>query len=225
MSELSREVEQKFRETSRRSAILSLIGAGVVIVGLLFATYGAIVESRKAEDKALLAMKRAELVAEQTRLAEEERREAERLREQLRLQAEVERLVWDGAELAGRGRITDAIRSYDLAIELNPNSAKAHQLRGYAHLRRAQIKPGAHPTDVADAVASLGKGVSLDPEHVWGHYNLALAYWEAGRKKDAVASVRRVLEIDPSFRSVISQDQQFVPFRESKEFLALTGTN
>lgn len=223
MNELSREIEQKFGSTSRRSAIISLIGAAIVIAGLLFATYGAIIESRKAEAEARLAVERALLAAEQARIAEKERLSAEHLREQLQRQEKAERLVWDGAELAARGLITEAIRLYDSAIELNPKRATALQLRGYALLRRAQITPDAHPTDLADAVASLEKAVSVDPQHTWGYYNLSLAYWEANRREEAVDSLRRLLALDPSFRSVISNDAQFTPFREFKDFVAIIG--
>lgn len=223
MSELSREIEHKFGSTSKRSAIISLIGAAIVIFGLLIATYGAIVESRKAEAEARLVKEHAAIAAEQTRIAEEERIAAEHLREQLQRQEKAERIVWDGAEFASRGLITEAIRLYDSAIELNPNNATAYQLRGYAQLRRAQITPDAHPSDLADSIASLEKAVSIDPKQPWSYYNLSLAYWEANRREEAIDSLRRLLALDPSFRSIIAKDVQFNPFRKSKNFVALIG--
>lgn len=221
MSELSREIEHKFRSTSRRSTIISFFGAAITIAGLLFTAYGAIVESRKAENEARLAIEHARKAAEQARIAEAERLATERLREQLDRQEKAERLVWEGSQLAGRGLISEAIALYDSAIELNPTSATALQLRGYALLRRAQITPDAYPSDLTNAIASLERAISVDPMHTWGYYNLALAYWEAGRRNDAVDILRRLLTLDHKFRSIISNDSQFKPFRKSKDFVAL----
>lgn len=223
MSELSPDIEQKVWKTSRRSAIITLIGAAIAIAGLLFTTYGAIVESHKADMEARLAEKREILAAEQARIADEKRLEAERLQEQLQRQEKAERLVWNGSELAARGLISEAIHLYDSAIELNPNNATAFQLKGYALLRRAQITPDAHPKDLENAVISLEKAISINPKHTWGYYNLSLAYWEAGRKEDAIDSLRRLLAFAPAFRSIISNDMQFKEFRKSKAFLALIG--
>ena len=221
MSELSHEIESKFRTTSKRSAIISLIGAAVTIVGLLFAGYGAISESRKAETEARLAMERAQQLAEQAKRAEAERLAAERLREQLLRQEKAESLIWEGAELASRGLITEAIEKYNSAIELNPKNATVFQLKGYALLRRAQIKSDSHASDLKDAIQSLEKSTFIDPQNTWGYYNLALAYWEDGRRDEAIDSLRHLLSLDSRFKSVISNDVQFNKFRSSKDFLSL----
>jgi tetratricopeptide (TPR) repeat protein len=85
------------------------------------------------------------------------------------------------------------------------------------------MAPGAHPEDNADAIAALQRSVELDPEFVWGHYNLALAYGAVGDVASAAASVRTLLEIDPSFEETIREDVQFRRLRQSTEFENLLG--
>jgi tetratricopeptide (TPR) repeat protein len=155
--------------------------------------------------------------------AETERARVEKeLQDKLNHQADAERLVVEGAQLASqRGRLSDAIALYNRGLQLNPDNAVAHQLLGYAYLRRAQLRRGSESTDLENAIRSLERAVALDPQYIWASYNLALAYWEAGRPQDAIAAVRRVLEIDPSFRSVITNDGQFARFRKSQDFRTL----
>jgi tetratricopeptide (TPR) repeat protein len=165
----------------------------------------------------------AQTIASNAPLVEKARSMANPLAEQER-KAKAERLLSNGVELAGRGRLTDAIALYDEAIKLSPQSANLFQFRGYALLRRSQMKPGTRPNDLRDAVVSLEQAVRLDPSNAWSHYNLSLAYWEEGDKERAVDEVRRVLQIDATFRDIIDKDVQFTPFRELSTFRSLMGT-
>lgn len=189
---------------SRRSAVLTAVAATAVISGLVISFVG----TRRSAETAL------ELAGD---VAEVEERAQQLEKEQVR-RTVAERRLSDGVELASRGRLTEAIALYDQAIDLNPESANAFQFRGYALLRRAQIRPELKDVDLPAAVASLERAVELDPNHIWGRYNLALAYWESGDTDRAVQEVRRVISIDPSFRGVISNDVQFRRFRASTEF-------
>jgi len=131
---------------------------------------------------------------------------------------EADRYLSDGIEYASRGRLSDAITAYKKAIEINPSSANAYQYLGYALLRRSQIMPGLYPSDLKDSVSALEKAVLLDPNHIWAHYNLSLAYLTAGKKEMAMDNIRRVIQLDPSFRGVISNDTQFNAFKDLSEF-------
>ncbi len=186
----------------------------IAVLGLVFSLLAGLGVSIEYRRTAYLAQLERERAAQQAAIAEA-------LQQRLARQSEAERFIIEGAQLASTGRISDAIARYTEAIQLNPESPVAHQLLGYAYLRRAQLKRGTEPTDLENAVQSLERAVQQDPEYVWASYNLALAYWEAGRHKDAIAAVRRVLEIDPSFREVIAKDAQFIRFRKSQEFREL----
>jgi len=134
---------------------------------------------------------------------------------------ESDQLIADGQELAGRGRLTDAIAKYDAAIQLNPDSEIAYSLRGYALYRRSMIPTARKPADLQDAIQSLEKAQNLNPNYVWSAYNLALAYWADGKKDLAVDAVARVLATKPDFRGIIAHDVQFKAFRSSSRFQTL----
>ena len=149
------------------------------------------------------------------------KREQEEAAARIRRQTEAERALSEGLRLVGQGKLSDGISFYEQSIQLNPESAVAHEYLGYAKLRRAQINRDAQPDDVQIAIQAFERAASLDPKYVWAPYNLALAYWQAGRKDEAVTQVKRVLELDPSFASVISKDRQFIKFRQSPAFREL----
>jgi tetratricopeptide (TPR) repeat protein len=85
-------------------------------------------------------------------------------------------------------------------------------LKGYSLLREGKVQ---------EAVAALGRSVEIDPDYIWGHYNLALAYWAAGDRPKAIAEVKEVLRIDPSFKDVIRNDGQFNRFNASPAYREL----
>jgi tetratricopeptide (TPR) repeat protein len=205
---------QRPARASRRWA-LALVATVILLLGFAAALWPrAAQQARLAREVQLERDRRIAAEAEQARVARE-------LQDKIRRQDEAERLVAEGAQLASNGRLSEAIRRYSDAIQLNGDSIVAHQLLGYAYLRRAQLKRNSQPTDLENAVQSLERAVALDPRYVWASYNLALAYWEAGRQHDAITAVRRVLEIDPAFRVIIADDGQFAKFRQSQEFRTL----
>jgi tetratricopeptide (TPR) repeat protein len=105
-----------------------------------------------------------------------------------------------------------AIRAYDRAIDLDPNNPLAFDLKGYSLLRDG--RPG-------DAVKILRRAIELDSTYIWGYYDLALAYWSAGARQDAIREVQTVIALNPDFREVIKGDGQFSKFTSSKEFQQL----
>jgi tetratricopeptide (TPR) repeat protein len=150
---------------------------------------------------------------------ETQQKETAILTEVVQHKAAAQRLIYDGIAYAQKGQLTRAIDLYREAIRLEPTNAGAYQYLGYAHLRRSQLKPHEHPDDVAAAVAALTKAVSIDPAYPWAHYNLALAYWAAGKHEDAIKSIKKLLDLDPSFRTTIRDDAQFDQFKTSPQFL------
>ncbi len=102
-----------------------------------------------------------------------------------------------------------AIRAYDRAIDLDPNNPLTFDLKGYSLLRDGRA---------ADAVIFLKRSVEIDSTYIWGHYDLALAYWSAGARQDAIREVQTVVGLNPDFREVIKGDSQFSKFKASKDF-------
>lgn len=110
------------------------------------------------------------------------------------------------------GNFSEAVRAYDRAIELDPMNPVVFDLRGYSLLREGRVQ---------EAVAALKRSAEIEPEYIWGHYNLALAYWAAGDRSNAVAEVRTVLQLDPTFKNVIRNDGQFKKFNASPAYREL----
>lgn len=201
------EIEKTVHIPMRISMIKNIIMVAVIFLGFSAALFGTWNSTKNAKMKTIEA-------------AKFEARANELAKINVKI-IESERHLSDGIELASRGQLTEAIASYNKAIRLNPKSANAYQFLGYALLRRSQIKPESYSNDLKDSVFALEKAIQLDPTHVWAHYNMALAYWAAGKKDMAIDMVRRVLKIDPSFRDVLAKDVQFKHFRKSSEFRKL----
>jgi tetratricopeptide (TPR) repeat protein len=108
-----------------------------------------------------------------------------------------------------------AIRCYSMAIEKNSENWTAFGLRGYSYLRMH---------DEEKAVNSLEQSIHLNPAYIDGHYNLALAYWASGLKEKALDEVKKVIDLDPSFKYKIKEDGQFKAFKDSQEFNELIGS-
>ena len=143
----------------------------------------------------------------------------EEQKRELRTKLEAEKYIREGVRYAQSGNLSQAITAYNQAINIDSSSAEAYGLKGYALLRRGQIKK--RHDDVEEAVGSLEYSVRLDSANVWSHYNLALAYWEFGDLEKAIQSVERVLNINQSFKDVITNDVQFRRFRIAPEFRKL----
>ncbi len=77
------------------------------------------------------------------------------------------------------------------AIELNPNSAKAHRYYSTAFLSSMKRH--------SEAIAEMKKAVELDPLSPAMNHFLALAYRYAGDLDRSAEQFRHVIEIDPNF--------------------------
>ena len=104
-----------------------------------------------------------------------------------------------------------AVKFYDKAIDQDPLNPILFDLRGYALLRGDRVN---------EAIASLEKSVSLSPDYVWGHYNLALAYGKLNDPR-ALEQIKTVLKLDPSMRDTIRNDGQFRIFKSNPEYHSL----
>jgi Flp pilus assembly protein TadD len=126
-----------------------------------------------------------------------------------------------GIELADRGWLDEAIKEFRKAIDLDPNSAHAHDNLAtvYAekklyrealssYLTALKLEPDsatAHynlacflSTHAAQmAVAEYKEAIELDPEYPDAHLNLGLTLADDGRVDEAVAELRTAIELDP----------------------------
>jgi TolB-like protein/Flp pilus assembly protein TadD len=89
---------------------------------------------------------------------------------------------WYGLFLDMEGRLDDARREIERAVELEPLSVVTGTLRGFQ-----LYLAGDHARELDQYRAT----VELDPNHFVGHWGLGLAYEHAGRMEDSVAEIRR----------------------------------
>lgn len=111
-----------------------------------------------------------------------------------------------------RKNFSGAIASYDKAIALDPMNPVLYNLKGYAHFKKGEYN---------SAVESLEKSVQIDPDYIWGHYNLSLVYFTIGKTDEAISEVKKVLEISFYYKDVIARDVQFKPFVTIERFAEL----
>ena len=75
--------------------------------------------------------------------------------------------------------------------------------------------------DNEGAVRVMEQALEERPDHAGNLYNLACFESLAGRSDDAIAHLRRSLELDPQFREYARDDEDFAPLRGHAEFEAL----
>src|SRR5438105_8076235 len=127
-----------------------------------------------------------------------------------------------GIELADRGWLDEAIKEFKKAIELDPDSAHAHDnlatvysekklyreaLKEY--LTALELEPDSatahynlacflstHGPDMA--VTEYKEAIELDPEYPDAHLNLGLTHADLGRTEDAMKELLTAIELDPT---------------------------
>ena len=209
------------KQRRERNRILSVALTAMVIAAVV-ALFGLLRLSDRTQ--ASIEAERQQAGRLRTLQAENDRIERE-LARQTEIRRKFPEAIERGVREAENGRLARAIEAYDEALALDPQSEQAYSLKGYALLRRGQILKSKDPSksaeDVKAAVRTFEEGLKFYDESVWGHYNLALAYWESGDETRAIEQVKRVLELDPGFKDVVKSDVQFNRFKPNKTFQEL----
>lgn len=90
-----------------------------------------------------------------------------------------------------RGQYDEALRDFDTAIAMRPSLAEGYLNRGAVLL---------HQRDYQGAIATISRGLELDPENpARGYYNRGVAHEERGDLRQAYADYRRAAELDPAW--------------------------
>ncbi|MBL8917799.1 MAG: tetratricopeptide repeat protein [Myxococcaceae bacterium] len=127
-----------------------------------------------------------------------------------------------GIELADRGWFDEAIKEFKKAIELDPNSAHAHDNLATVYAEKKQFREAlaAYLTalrlepDSATvhynlgvflstfgnefAVAEYQEAIALEPDYPDAHLSLGLAHADGGRLDEAMKELRVAIDLDPS---------------------------
>lgn len=201
-----------FARHARAGAVMTLVGALIVAGSLVYSGRQlAVLQSERTARETELSNLRHQL-KEITESRAQAQAELEHVHAQVRSTRESLTSLQPCLTLFFARSYLGAVECYDKAISIdpaNPVNYVLYDLKGYSLLRAGQKE---------DSVKALEKSVLLAPDYVWGHYNLALAYWATQRHDLAILEVEKVLSIDPSFGDIIRRDGQFNKFRSSHEF-------
>lgn len=102
---------------------------------------------------------------------------------------DAETLYNQGCILSRQGEYEKAIKSFDKAIELNPELAEAWNNKG-----AALNSLGNNPND---AIKSLDKAIEIDPQYAEAWSNKGNALMKLGKLHEAVKSYDRAIKINP----------------------------
>jgi tetratricopeptide (TPR) repeat protein len=88
------------------------------------------------------------------------------------------------------GDYEGAIRSYNKAIEINPELALAYSNRGTSYGRLGQVER---------SIEDFDKAIEINPELELAYFNLGGAYGRLGQYERAIEKYDKVIEINPEF--------------------------
>ncbi len=133
-------------------------------------------------------------------------------------------LLEEGLRLHGKGQFEDARRTYERAVQRDPNNADALHLLGVVALqssryeeaaalisRAVEIAPSVADfhndlgcalrdmKDVAGAAAAWQKAIELRPDFALAHYNIADLLRRKGRHEEAIAFYNQAVRTAPDF--------------------------
>lgn len=94
-----------------------------------------------------------------------------------------------GIELADRGWLDEAVKEFRRAIELDPNSAHAHDNLATVYAEQKKYR---------EALDEYLLALRLEPESATAHYNLA-CFLSAHALQFAVAEYREAIELEPDY--------------------------
>ena len=86
-----------------------------------------------------------------------------------------------------QGKSIEAIRAYQHALELRPNSEEIHNKLGDAFYYAGRM---------SEAIASYKRAAALRPDNADAHYNLAVAYSESGNEEMASSEAKILRQLD-----------------------------
>jgi spermidine synthase len=95
-----------------------------------------------------------------------------------------------GVALENKGKISEAISHYKMAIKLNPDFAKGHY--GLAHILQVEGKN-------SQAISHYKIAVKLNPDFGLAHSNLGVALSSERKIEAAISSLKTAIELMPDF--------------------------
>jgi tetratricopeptide (TPR) repeat protein len=95
-----------------------------------------------------------------------------------------------GNHLLETGRVDEAIRHIEIALQLQPRFAPIHNNLGNALQQKGRI---------AEAATHYAKAVEIRPDLAEAHFNLGAILLQQGHENDAIAAFKKAVELRPEF--------------------------
>jgi tetratricopeptide (TPR) repeat protein len=105
-------------------------------------------------------------------------------------QTDATRQYQQGLTAVAAGNLTQAIGSFDRAIELDPEYVQAYIERGNA---KDNI------SDLAGAISDYTKAIALDPNQPSAYYNRGTVLSKSGKKQEAIVDYTKALAINSEY--------------------------
>lgn len=105
------------------------------------------------------------------------------------LDFQVRDLYKKGVNHMSNDRLSDAIRSFELALRLDPNYVEAWIKKGYAHF---------HMQDYSFAISSYDMALNIDPDNHEAWNLKGLAYYKMNNYTKAIECCTKALDANPS---------------------------
>ena len=112
-------------------------------------------------------------------------------------------------------RYSEAIKSYDRALEIKPDNHQAWHNRGIAlyYLQR-----------YSEAIKFYDKALEINPDYHQAWYNKACCYALQGKIELAIKNLDRAIKLNPKqYREIAETDSDFDKIRADVRFQALLG--
>ncbi len=107
----------------------------------------------------------------------------------------------EGDRLRENEQYTEAIKSYDQALEIDPNSKYSWYGRGVALKRLERYE---------EAINSYNKAIEIDPNYAWAWNNRGYASEKLERYEEALKSYNKALEIDSDHNFAINNKRRLL---------------
>lgn len=109
----------------------------------------------------------------------------------------------------------EAIASFDQALELQPNSPKIWDKRGYSLVRLGRDD---------EAITSFNQALEIKPEYASAYYNKAACYAMQGDVNSSLENLQQAIILNPKYKEDAATDIDFDEIAGDEKFKQLIAT-
>jgi tetratricopeptide (TPR) repeat protein len=118
-----------------------------------------------------------------------------------------------GQVLHAMNRYQEALEAFDKSLALGPERVDIYGMKASILIKLDKFD---------EALYTANKGIGLSPGNPAAIYNRACIYSLKGDKANALADLKKVLEMNPMFKQHARQDKDFKSLWEDEEFKTIT---